>query len=312
MSVALIPEPEQEKVSLLTEITKCFTNNIANNYEKELKFINVNFNDFNTFEKNMTLETKTKTRIGTEMPVEKYVNIIYKDNKRLTIHGDKNIKSCYMRIDRKNVDTESYMTKTRISSEKFENFNLRFNVSNETKENLIESVNLNENITMYRYIMRKTYMFEFFKIDMSVIKETNQNASGSCGNLSNELKNINEKYEIEMEFINSKTTVAPQLIYNFIYKYILCFQNSTDIISNNATLLIRNIISKMITANEIDKNKPKTFSNGRNKKLLFSDDFYMCEKTDGLHSYLYINDSNKNFCVDTMGQIVISHKYLEN
>ncbi len=227
--------------------------------------------------------------------------------------------------------------KNLINKYDIDDYNIRVNLKEEfleTDEYLKKQfiTNYSKFVKHYRFKKRYTYEMDNFNIDITIVK------SNKAKNIYlADLKNILEKYEIEIECKNKTNISIISNICSYISNFIQISSNSYFINNNNLTTEIINNFKKLLYKTDILKSiGPKPISLSKKtieKMILTEDDLYnikdfdenklyykITDKADGFRYFMFINDigiiyllNDNNNVIQTGLQIDISkHDIFKN
>ena len=272
-------------------------------FEKILFFLKTNYEMEEHLEKlDISLKNKNKP----------YLNSI-----RASITGLNNIQKYCKNNKLKDTNAE-YLSKKKIQEPlDISGYNLRFNLKKETiPDDIDEFNNIIDNLPKY-YRLKKRFSFksEYFRFDLSIVKNSNMYQDLDHSSLLNSgLLNNKETYEIEIEFINSEyknfldsiednknnTINTEDLIKKFIKNIstILQIKNNSELImDSNKIKTVKNNYLKLTNDNWIGP-QPVTLE----LKNLLSDNirinkndidgpiYSVTDKADGSRTVMFVDD----------------------
>ena len=302
----------------LTLLTKSYNSNDFDSLFDNNDIIPVNLIDNEKLSLDINCINQNNSKLSLEL--------IFKDDSKLIryiINDSNNIKKFYS-SDLDNIDY-NYLEKTKqvVSPIKNDDFGLKFEVSEESNEinyselddeNKIQNIKWN-NVT-YRLKNRKIITSEYFKYDLTVTKTYESNKF----NIKNPDKTIfeqNEEYEVEVELTDkfkrdylinddSDNEINIDIIskaltnilipkYNNIY---ITSKYETDSSLSNFNKILSILLNSNNFKNDLPVVKNMTPLIYLNEIRSKGNQYYILDKTDGLHSFLF-NDNGKIYLLDS-------------
>ena len=279
-------------IEYIKECLKTFVpkQNIELEWKLQQKDFSINIVDFRNIDYHLT-----NLKLSTCQVMSLDINYVQNGvNYRIQLDNENNIKEFY----KHNICNYTIYTKNRITSVKNEDYNINFTCSEEQikekviNDNKIFDIISTNKIDVMRLKYRKTFtnLDDNIKYDLTLVKQMDVN--NVITDLNKHNKFPTEKYEVEMEIINSNVNIDYQVIYKNLKELIIGYQNTTYITTNSVEKQICSLFFEKFK-DELKRDslpKVKNFNVSDIEKL--SDNYYISEKTDGIHSFLGCFDND--------------------
>ncbi len=241
--------------------------------------------------------------------IKKYVYLnVSHNNIRATIDNLDNVKEFYNNEDINKHN--KFLIKNKIDRYIDKDYNIKFNLKTENIPSNIDINTFKNNYKsinkIYRFIERYSFITEYVRYDISIVKTSNGNVLKDTN-----LFNKPPEYEIELEYLNHNNTIQNIItnLYNNIFFTLQIINNTPFILKNNHKSLIYNEYISLVSYIQLG---PKVIGMSKNtirnieQQDILEDKYMITPKADGLKHILFINkngfvyliDSNKNV-IDT-------------
>ncbi len=312
--------------NIYNEVSEMFEQSAnIDNAELEALFYQSSLLNMGSYQKNIPINRKTFERAISMMrdyeyeeSVTEQLDIGFKKH-RVSVYGEENInRYCQKNKIYKDMNIE-VVEKSKITDIDVSNYNFRINLKQEKKindeddiEDIIDEINVRGSTKNYRLKKRLSFADELFRLDFTVVKESNKGKfTKSTSIVESGLVDNPETFEIELEYVGGEIEDVEFLTTLYISRVeetLKAIEGSDFILTNDKKSSILAEYQKLIDMNPVHNMPrwigPQPVSLDMASVSKLKENYTVTEKADGERCILFIDSEGDVYRINNRFGIV--------